>query len=86
VWDAHPYIGSYGALPILPGVVLSYHEYQLAGHYGCGRFELTVWYGAGVVSVGALDHGAAEQRVEADEAEPGWSGRRRVEADAGVSF
>jgi hypothetical protein len=54
VWDAHPYIQSYGAVPILPGIVLSYHEYQLAGLYGFGGFELSLWYGFGAKSLGAL--------------------------------
>jgi hypothetical protein len=54
VWDAHPYIWAYGAVPVLPGVVLSYHEYQVGGVYGLGTFELAVWYGVGTKSLGEL--------------------------------
>ena len=54
VWDAHPYIHTYAALPVLPGLIISYHEYQLAGLYGAGTLELTVWYGAGVATIGGL--------------------------------
>jgi hypothetical protein len=53
-WDAHPYIQAYAALPVAPGVILSYHEYQLAGLYGLGGYELSVWYGAGARSLGVL--------------------------------
>ncbi len=48
VWEAHPYIRTYVTIPILPCVILSYHEYQLDGLYGLGSFELAVWYGVGV--------------------------------------
>jgi hypothetical protein len=47
VWDAHPYIRTYAAIPVVPGVILSYHEYQLDGLYGFGGFELTLWYAVG---------------------------------------
>jgi hypothetical protein len=47
-WDAEPYIHSYAAIPVVPGVVLSYHEYQLAGLYGFGGLELSLWYGIDV--------------------------------------
>lgn len=53
-WASHPYIQSYLAIPVLPGVIVSYHEYQLAGLYGFGGFEVTVWYGAGVKSLWVL--------------------------------
>ncbi len=48
VWDAHPYIRTYVSIPLLPCVILSYHEYQLDGLYGLGTFEVAVWYGVGV--------------------------------------
>jgi hypothetical protein len=51
VWEVHPYIATYAALPIAPGVVLVYHEYQLGGLYGFGGYELYVWYAVGVKSV-----------------------------------
>jgi len=34
VWESHPRIATYAAIPILPAVVLEYHEYQLVGLYG----------------------------------------------------
>jgi len=54
VWEAHPYVATYASIPLLPGVVLEYHEYQLSGLYGFGGLELFVWYGAGVKSLGQL--------------------------------
>lgn len=54
VWDAHPYIRSYIAIPLAPCLILSYHEYQLDGLYGFGGFELTFWYLFGVKSLGSL--------------------------------
>ncbi len=55
VWDCHlPYIWTYGAVPVLPGLIVSYREYQLAGLYGLGAFELTLWYGTGTKSLGEL--------------------------------
>jgi hypothetical protein len=54
VFEQHPYIRSFAALPAAPGVVLSYHEYQLDGLYGLGAFELSVWYGVGTRSLGCL--------------------------------
>ncbi len=48
MWEAHPYIRTYVAIPLLPCVILSYHEYQLDGLYGLGAFEVAVWYGVGV--------------------------------------
>ena len=54
VFDAHPYISTYAAIPVAPGLILSYHEYQLHALYGLGGFELTLWYGVGVKSLGAV--------------------------------
>ena len=54
VFEQHPYIRSFAALPAAPGVVLSYHEYQLDGLYGLGSFELSLWYGVGTRSVWCL--------------------------------
>ena len=51
VWETHPYIATYAALPVAPGIVLVYHEYQLSGLYGFGGYELFVWYAAGVKSI-----------------------------------
>ena len=48
VWPSHPYIHTFASLPILPFVLLSYHEYQLDGLYGWGGWDIQLWYGAGV--------------------------------------
>jgi len=48
VWSSHPYISTYATLPILPFVVMSYHEYQLSGLYGWGGWDVQLWYVAGV--------------------------------------
>jgi hypothetical protein len=45
VWEAHPVIRFFVAFPVAPALVLTYHEYQLAGLYGAGTWELTLWYG-----------------------------------------
>jgi len=39
VWDTHPWIRTSAAFPIFPGLVLSYHEYQVAGLYGWGGWN-----------------------------------------------
>jgi hypothetical protein len=54
VWDSHPYLRTYASVPIVPGVLVTYHEYQLDGLYGFGGFEVSVWYVAGVLSVAAI--------------------------------
>jgi hypothetical protein len=54
VWPSHPYIATYLAVPVLPGLVLTYHEYQLDGLYGFGGFQLSLWYGTGVAEVASL--------------------------------
>ena len=48
VWKTHPYIGTYLAIPILPFIVISYHEYQLDGLYGLGSWDIQLWYFTGV--------------------------------------
>lgn len=54
VFEQHPYIRSFAAIPVAPALVLSYHEYQLDGLYGLGSFELYIWYGVGTKSLGCL--------------------------------
>jgi hypothetical protein len=54
VFEQHPYIRSFAAIPVAPGFVLSYHEYQLDGLYGLGAFQLYLWYGTGTKSLGCL--------------------------------
>lgn len=43
-----PYIHTYMSVPILPLVLASYHEYQLAGVYGWGGWDVQIWYVCGV--------------------------------------
>jgi len=54
VFDSHPYIRTYATVPIAPGVLVTYHEYQLDGLYGFGGFELSIWYIAGVRSLASF--------------------------------
>jgi len=51
VWDAHPWIRTAAAFPILPGLVVSFHEYQVAGLDGWGGWQVYVWYWNGVRKV-----------------------------------
>ena len=44
----YPRIQTYATLPVLPFVVASYHEYQLAPLYGAGGWDVQFWYVAGV--------------------------------------
>jgi hypothetical protein len=46
-WDAHPYIKFFVSIPVAPGVIMTYHEYQLAGLYGEGTWDFHAWYGTG---------------------------------------
>lgn len=54
VGDKHPYIATYAALPLAPGLILTYQEYQLDGLYGFGGYRLYFWYGAGVKTLTEL--------------------------------
>jgi len=51
VSESHPYVRTYLAFPILPFVVVSYHEYQLAGLYGWGGWDFHLWYVKGSRSI-----------------------------------
>lgn len=44
----YPYDHTYVAVPVLPFVVLSYHEYGIASLYALGLWDLQVWYVFGV--------------------------------------
>jgi hypothetical protein len=44
VSDGHPYVKSYVAFPVLPGLIVTYHEYQVAYLYGFGGWEWHLWY------------------------------------------
>jgi hypothetical protein len=46
VWEVHPVIRFLVAFPVAPALVLTYHEYQVAGLDGAGSWELSLWYGA----------------------------------------
>jgi hypothetical protein len=46
VWEVHPVIRFLVAFPVAPALVLTYHEYQVAGLDGEGGWELSLWYGA----------------------------------------
>ena len=44
VHEIHPSIRFGLAFPLAPGIILVRHEYQLAGLYGWGGWELHAWY------------------------------------------
>jgi hypothetical protein len=44
VYDSHPSIRFGLAFPVASGIILVRHEYQLAGLYGWGGWELHAWY------------------------------------------
>lgn len=44
VLEIHPSIRFGLAFPVAPGIILVRHEYQLAGLYGWGGWELHAWY------------------------------------------
>jgi hypothetical protein len=54
VWEAHPRIEFSFDIPILPFVILSFHEYQLAGLYGWGGWDLHFWSGMAVTRIGRV--------------------------------
>ena len=56
VWSVHPRIEVFFSCPVLPFVIVSYHEYQLAGLYGWGGWEVHVWYIVGARSVVRLPY------------------------------
>ncbi len=41
---SYPYIKTFVSIPILPFLILSYHEFQLDGLYGWGGWDIHVWY------------------------------------------
>ena len=49
---SHPRIKTFVSVPVLPFVIVSYHEYQLAGLYGWGGWDVQVWYIFGAQSIG----------------------------------
>jgi hypothetical protein len=51
VWDAHPRLRFGASYAILPFVVVNHYEYQVAGLWGWGGFDVDVWYFGGSVTV-----------------------------------
>lgn len=49
-----PYMATYAALPVAPGVLVTFHGYAVTGLYGFVGFRLFLWYGWGVVDVGNM--------------------------------
>ncbi len=49
--SAHPWFESFVSFPLLPGVVATYHESQIAMLSGWGGWRVHVWYGLGVREV-----------------------------------
>lgn len=47
-----PTIKTLVALPVLPGVILVYHEAQLAGQHGWGGWAFYAWWGTGSKHLG----------------------------------
>jgi len=52
--DGHPYMKSYMAFPLLPGLIATYHEYQYGALAGWGGWELHVWHFTGTKEVFSL--------------------------------
>lgn len=47
-WEGTPFVWTYVSYPILPFILISYHEYQIAPVYGWGGFDIDLWYLNGV--------------------------------------
>ena len=56
VWNAHPWIRTSAAFPLFPGLVVSYHEYQVAGLNGWGGWQVHIWYWVGVRPLCEMTH------------------------------
>lgn len=54
VSDSHPYMKSYMAFPILPGLIVTYHEHQLAYLSGFGGWLVHIWYFTGAKAILAV--------------------------------
>ncbi len=50
-WRRYPYMRVVVCVPLVPGMLATYHEYQLAGLNGWGGWRVHVWYGSGVKEV-----------------------------------
>ncbi len=47
VMKGNPWCRTFVSAPVVPGLVVAYHEYQASGLNGRGAFYVVVWYGAG---------------------------------------
>jgi hypothetical protein len=54
VREGHPYMKSYVSLPVLPGLIVTYHEHQCAVLAGFGGWRLHLWWLTGVTEVFCL--------------------------------
>jgi hypothetical protein len=52
---AYPYIATYAAIPVLPGFLITYEEYQIGPLAGFGGFCLHAWYGKNIVWLGRVE-------------------------------
>lgn len=50
----HPYIAGFAAVPVLPGIILTYEEHQTGMRAGSGGFRLYLWYGKDASCIGNL--------------------------------
>jgi hypothetical protein len=54
VLKQNPWCRTFLNVPIVPGVVVVYHEYQASGLNGRGAFYIFLWYGTGARYVGSF--------------------------------
>ena len=50
-WRRYPYVRMVICVPLVPGILATYHEYQIAGLNGWGGWRFHLWYGTGVKEV-----------------------------------
>lgn len=50
-WRRYPYLRMVICVPLVPGILAIYHEYQIAGLNGWGGWGFHLWYGTGVKEV-----------------------------------
>jgi hypothetical protein len=53
-WRRYPYLRMVVCVPLVPGILATYHEYQIAGLNGWGGWRVHLWYGTGVKEVASL--------------------------------
>jgi hypothetical protein len=52
-WQNYPFIRTYVAFPPLPFLIVTYHEYQLAGLHGWGGWQLHFWFPGHIRKLGS---------------------------------